>query len=92
MTEPKFRRSDAHAQRTLYEVLKRNGDVAFVDLYLAMGWDPARKDEVDDRGRHYAQSRIGRLISRLNKTLQGTGQRVTTGRLRRTYCLSPVDE
>lgn len=93
MTEPKFR-SDAHTQRKLYDTLSRSGDVSFVDLYLAAGGDPARQDEIDDKGRHYAQSWIGKYISRLNRVLaqQHAGKRVVKGRLRRTYCLSTVDE
>lgn len=91
MTPPKFH-PNASAQRKLYEMLSRSGDVSFVDLYLGLGGDPARQDEVDARGRHYAQSRIGRAMTGLNRALKGTGQRVVPGRLRRTYCLTSVDE
>lgn len=91
-SEPSFLRADATTQRKLYEVLERNGDVSFVDLYLAIGGDPARQSEVDSRGRHYAQSVIGPKITRLNRALKKVGKRVVLGRLRRTYCLTTVTE
>jgi hypothetical protein len=83
--------SSAHltpSQQALYDLLQRNGDVSFVDLYLAMGGDPERAQEVDQRGRHYAQCWLGSRLTRLNKRLKPTGQKVIPGRVKRTYCLA----
>ncbi len=78
----------ASQQRQLYEILQRSGDVAFVDLYLALGGRPERAAETDGRGRHYAQSWLGPRIVKLNKRLKPHGQRVVPGRIKRTYCLA----
>lgn len=85
-------RPNSATQAKLYEILQRNGDVHFRDLYLQLGFDPARADEVDAKGRFRAQSFVGKYIARLNRNLKGTGERVTTGRLRRTYCLTKIEE
>ena len=75
-------------QQTLYDLLERNGDVSFVDIYLAVGGDPEKANDTDPSTRHYAQSWISSYIIRLNRRLKAHGQRVVPGRVKRTYCLS----
>jgi len=88
-SEPKFE-ARATAQAKLYAMLKRSGDVSFLDIYSELGGDPARRTEIDARGRHYAQSWVSTSIRRLNKRLAPVGLRVVPGRVRRTYCLAPA--
>lgn len=78
----------APQQQKLYDLLTRSGDVSFVDLYLAVGGDPDRVEETDDRSRRYAQSWIRSYITKLNRRLKNHGQRIVPGRVKRTYCLS----
>lgn len=91
MTELKLKmRSDAATLKTLHELMERSGDVSFVDIYLALGGDPSRKDERDHRGRYYAQSWISGYIQKLNRHLEKHGLKIAPGRIKRTYCLTSI--
>ncbi len=85
MTELKLPRQ----QQVVYDLLARSGDVSVVDLYLAVGGDPERADEHDDKSRSWAQSRVIQHIGRLNRRLKAHGLQVKPGRIKRTYCLVP---
>lgn len=75
-------------QQIIYDLLARNGDVAAVDIYAAIGGDMLRAEETDNKGRRYAQSWIGSQITKLNRRLKNHGQKIVPGRVKRTYCLS----
>lgn len=87
MTEPKLR-ADATSQKDLYDLLKRNGDTHFQDIYRTLGGPPGKIDERDTKGRWYAQSWVSTYIRKLNRHLRLVGQEIVPGRLRQTYVLT----
>ncbi len=77
-------------QQQLYDLLKRRGDVPFVDLFVMLG---GRRDKAvlrDQRGRYYAQGWLSHPIARLNRRLEPFGEKIHPGEKRRTYRLSRI--
>ncbi len=74
-------------EQALYDRLLGRGDVGFDVLSVHLGGTPERVNEVDNRGRWYAQSWVSRYIRRLNTRLAEHGMRVEPGEKRRTYRL-----
>lgn len=77
-------------QQILYDKLRAGGDVAILDLYLALGLDPERAHEKDDKSRSLAQGRVIMHVVRLNRRLAEHRLKVVPGAIKRTYCLSPL--
>lgn len=79
-------------QMRLFEALFGRAEVSARELYLHLGYDPAKVDVFDGRRRSYAQASLTGPIARLNARLKAESLKVAPGKTPRTYRLCRIND